>query len=121
MRLVSTKNWRCPDGTVYRGEWSHPSVLLMMGVLPPKLYRRVQRPMTGDDWRTLYSFRGTGQFVGADARMKTRVGKDEDFDTLMTLRARGLLEHFSAGQWYLTDAGRGALRKLPSEVSHKCD
>ena len=58
---------------------------------------------------SLRFFRGTGQYVGKDARMRTRQMRGQTLRTLLNLRKKGLLEHFCAGQWYLTDEGRDYL------------
>jgi hypothetical protein len=108
-----TKGWLAPDGSVYAGPWSNPSVLMLMGVLPPDLYRRAHTPnLELSDLLALRSLRGTGLFVGEDARPKDRRRKLQGWETLMVLRARGLVEHSHSDRWYLTEDGRKFLREV---------
>lgn len=64
--------------------------------------------LSGPQLIALYDLKGTGRFVGKDARMKTRVMCSVDcrLRTLLALRRKGLIEHFIAGEWYLTEEGR---------------
>jgi hypothetical protein len=112
MANKTTKGWLDPNGKPYKGEWTNPSVLLLMGVLPPDLYQRAHRPnLDLGEWAALRSFRGTGQYVGEDARFKDKERKNYEWETLMVLRARGLLEHSWCDRWYLTEKGREALKR----------
>lgn len=107
-----TRRWLAPDGTRYKGEWSHPSVLFLMGILPPELYKRAHKPRLDlEELAALRHFRGTGQYVGKDAQQKDRLRGAHEWNACMSLRARGLLEHSIADRWYLTDRGRELLRK----------
>jgi hypothetical protein len=64
--------------------------------------------ITGPQLLAIYALKGTGEYVGKDARMKTRTMYSQDYrlKTLLALRKKGLIEHFIASDWYLTQAGR---------------
>jgi len=67
--------------------------------------------ITPTQFIVLNSFRGTGEYVGKDAVIKCKGIRMHRLSTLLALRRKGLLEHFCAGQWYLTRDGQEALRK----------
>jgi hypothetical protein len=69
--------------------------------------------ITGPQLLALYALKGTGQFVGKDARMKTRLMHIDDYKlvTMLALRRRGLVEHSHCSEWYLTREGQEFVRQ----------
>jgi hypothetical protein len=69
--------------------------------------------ITGPQLLALYDLKGTGMFVGKDARRKTRLMHSCDYRlrTLLALRRKGLIEHSHCSEWYLTDAGQEFIRQ----------
>jgi hypothetical protein len=67
--------------------------------------------LSGPQLIALYDLKGTGRYVGKDAQMKTRLMNSKyRLRTLLALRRKGLIEHYIACQWYLTDEGREWVR-----------
>lgn len=69
--------------------------------------------ITGAQLLALYDLKGTGQYVGKDARMKARLMAPCDYRlrTLLALRKRGLIEHYICCEWYLTREGQEFIRQ----------
>lgn len=75
---------------------------------PGKLIR-----LTGPQLLALYDLKGTGRYVGKDARMRARVMPRNDYSlrTLLSLRSKGLIDHWIGSEWYLTADGQDWIHK----------
>ena len=63
--------------------------------------------LTNEEAEALRHFRRTGRYVGKEAEWKYKHRKPGTrSDVLYRLREMGLLDHFCADQWFLTDAGK---------------
>lgn len=65
--------------------------------------------MTQNQFKLLQHFRGTGKYVGKDAKWKHKPFSG-DWRKCQELRELGLLEHCWGVEWYLTEAGRAFLK-----------
>ena len=69
--------------------------------------------ITGPQLLAIYDLKGTGQYVGKDAILKTRTmySQDHALRTLLALRRKGLIEHSHWSEWFLTNEGQAFVRE----------
>lgn len=62
--------------------------------------------------KILWALKRTGLYAGKDAFGRFKFMEDKfPLRSLLALRKRGLIEHFCAGQWYLTKEGIEVMRR----------